>query len=175
MNDRRKIIMSVEIREARAADAEKVIAYTKTIGGESDNLTFGSDGFPITVEEEADYLESVHAADKSVHLLALMDGEIIADGSLSGLPRRMSHRAELGIAVRKPYWNKGVGSMLMQKLIDYAKEHDIEIINLEVRSDNAGAIHLYQKFGFRSIGKSPAYFKIDDNYCDFDIMYIDLR
>ncbi len=37
-------MMKVEIREARAADAEKVIEYTKTIGGETDNLTFGASG-----------------------------------------------------------------------------------------------------------------------------------
>lgn len=34
--------------------------------------------------------------------------------------------------------------MLMQETIDYAKQHDIEIINLEVRSDNLSAIHLYE-------------------------------
>ncbi len=168
-------MMNVEIREARAADAEKVIAYSKTIGGESDNLTFGESGFPTTVEREAEYLESVYNTEKSVHLLALVDDEIVGDGSLGGLPRRMSHRAELGISVKKAYWNKGIGSMLMQKLIDYAKAHDIEIINLEVRSDNAGAIHLYRKYGFRKIGTSPAYFKIDDEYHDFDMMYLDLR
>lgn len=168
-------MMKVEIREARAADAERVIEYTKTIGGETDNLTFGASGFPITIEQEADYLESVYSADKSVHLLAVIDDEIVGDGSLSGLPRRMSHRADLGITVRKSYWNKGIGSMLMQKLIDYAKDHGIEIINLEVRSDNAGAIHLYQKYGFQKIGTSPAYFKIDNSYHDFDIMYVDLR
>ena len=105
-------MMKVEIREARAADAERVIEYTKTIGGETDNLTFGASGFPITVEQEADYLESVYSADKSVHLLAVIDGEIVGDGSLSGLPRRMSHRANLGITVKKSYWNKGIGSML---------------------------------------------------------------
>lgn len=168
-------MMKVEIREARAADAEKVLAYSKAIGGETDNLTFGASGFPISVEQEADYLESVHDTDKCIHLLALIDGEIVGDGSLSVLPRRMSHRADLGIAVRRSHWNKGIGSMIMQKLIDYAKEHGIEIINLEVRSDNAGAIHLYQKHGFHKTGTTPAYFKIDGNYYDFDSMYLDLR
>ena len=66
-------------------------------------------------------------------------------------------------------------SALLQKIIDYAKEHTIELINLEVRSDNIRAIHVYEKYGFRKIGTSPAYFKIDGEYYDFDLMVLDLR
>lgn len=61
------------------------------------------------------------------------------------------------------------------KCIMYAKEHTIELINLEVRSDNIRAIHVYEKYGFRKIGTSPAYFKIDGEYYDFDLMVLDLR
>ena len=39
------------VRELVPDDAEQLIAYTKQIGGESDNLTFGADGFPVTVED----------------------------------------------------------------------------------------------------------------------------
>ena len=49
------------------------------------------------------------------------------------------------------------------------------MINLEVRADNESAIHLYEKYGFRSIGTSPAYFKIGDQYFDFVLMVLDLR
>ena len=63
----------------------------------------------------------------------------------------------------------------MQKIIDYAKQHDIEIINLEVRSDSMSAIHLYEKYGFKKTGMIPAFFKIDKEYVDFDIMSLDLR
>ena len=94
---------------------------------------------------------------------------------MSGFPRRMSHRAEFGISVTKSEWGQGIGSALLQKIIDYAKEHTIELINLEVRSDNRRAIQMYEKFGFRKTGISPAYFKIDGEYYDFDLMVLDLR
>ena len=87
----------------------------------------------------------------------------------------MSHRAEFGISVVKSEWGQGIGSALLQKCIMYAKEHAIELINLEVRSDNIRAIHVYEKYGFRKIGTSPAYFKIDGEYYDFDLMVLDLR
>lgn len=103
------------------------------------------------------------------------NGEIIGDASLSGFSRRMSHRAEFGISVVKSEWGQGIGSALLQKCIMYAKEHAIELINLEVRSDNIRAIHVYEKYGFRKIGTSPAYYKMDGTYYDFDLMVLDLR
>ena len=152
-----------DIREATPEDAEKIIAYLAQVGGETDYLSFGKEGLPINKEEH------------SVLYVVWKNGEIIGDASLSGFSRRMSHRAEFGISVVKSEWGQGIGSALLQKIIDYAKEHTIELINLEVRSDNIRAIHVYEKYGFRKIGTSPAYFKIDGEYYDFDLMVLDLR
>ena len=166
---------NIIIKEASPEDALARIEYSKKIGSETDNLSFGAEGFPISVEGEEEYIRSVLKDERSCSFFAWRDKEIIGDVSLSGMPRRMNHRAELGITVLKSEWNKGLGSRLLEMAIEYAKSHGIEIINLEVRSDNVRAIHVYEKFGFRKIGTSPAYFKIGDSYIDFDIMYLDLR
>jgi ribosomal protein S18 acetylase RimI-like enzyme len=63
----------------------------------------------------------------------------------------------------------------MSHLVEYANDNGIEIINLEVRSDNAAAIHLYEKYGFNKTCTIPAFFKIDSEYVDFDVMSLDLR
>jgi len=165
----------ITIRELMPDDAETMIAYSKRIGGETDNLTFDFNGFPISVEDEKKFLASVHDDPKSIMLSAWRGNELIADASLHSMPRRMSHRAELGISVVKDEWNKGIGGMLLEKLIQFAKDADIEIIELSVRSDNNSAIHLYEKYGFKRIGTYPAFFKIENNYYDFEEMYLDLR
>lgn len=165
----------VEIREVMPEDAEELIACTKKAGGETDNLTFGKEGFPVTVEQEREYLWQMHCGEKSVHYGAWKDGKLVGNASLSGLPRRMSHVAEMALMVVKAQWNRGIGGMLLKKLIEYARRTGIEIIKLEVRSDNAGAIHLYEKYGFKRAGRLPAYFKIGTEYIDFDIMCLDLR
>lgn len=166
---------NIIIKEAVPEDALARIEYSKKIGAETDNLSFGAEGFPISVDGEAEYICSILKDEKSCSFFAWKNGEIVGDVSLSALPRRMNNRAELGLTVLKSEWNKGLGSQLLQKAIEFAKSNDIEIINLEVRSDNLRAIHVYEKFGFRKIGTSPAYFKIADSYIDFDIMYLDLR
>lgn len=102
-------------------------------------------------------------------------GKIIGNGSLNRLPRRMSHRGELSVSVAKNHWNKGIGGQLLIKLIDFAKENSFDIIDLQVRSDNLSAIHLYEKYGFQKICTYPGFFKIGNEFIDFDYMCLRLR
>lgn len=165
----------IEIREMMLEDAEELIACMKKTGGETDNLTFGEEGLPVTIEQERAYLEQMHCAERSVTYGAWKEGKLVGNAGLNGLPRRMSHYADMALAVVKAQWDQGIGGMLLEKLIEYARQSGIEIIRLEVRSDNAGAIHLYEKYGFRHVGRLPAYFKIGTEYIDFEVMCLDLR
>jgi hypothetical protein len=42
----------ITIRKAVAADAVQLLEFMKRIGGETDNLTFGGEGLPFSVEDE---------------------------------------------------------------------------------------------------------------------------
>ena len=87
----------------------------------------------------------------------------------------MKHRGDFAISVVKEYWNKGIGSQLLNNIIAFAKENNFEIIDLQVRSDNKRVIHLYEKYEFKKIGEHPAFFKIDDENISFYIMCLELN
>ena len=81
------------------------------------------------------------------------------------------HRAVMGISVRKEYWGCGLGSYLMQLAIDQTRANGFEQLELGVYSDNARAIHLYEKVGFERYGIQPRAFKLKDGtYRDEIIM-----
>lgn len=162
------------IERAKPSDAKELLEYLKQAGEETDNLSFGAEGLPFTEKEEADYLERIKDSCDEVIFVAKDNGRIIADASISRLQRRMSHRGELGIAVLKEYWNRGVGTRLLSKIVNFAKENSFEVIDLQVRSDNPSAIHLYKKIGFEKIGSHPDFFKIDDKNISFDYMFLKL-
>ena len=166
--------MNIIIERATAKDAAAMLEYLKQVGGETDNLTFGSEGLPITLEAEEAYIKQMENSCNDIMLVAKVNGKIVGDASLSRLPRRMSHRGDLGVAVVKEYWNQGIGSQLMSKILDFAKENSFEIIDLQVRSDNLRAIHLYERYGFKKIGIHPAFFKINNEYVSFDYMCLKL-
>lgn len=164
------------IREARKEDAEKVLEYTKIVGGQTNNLTFGSEGLNLTVDEEENILENIYNSDKSIFLLTCLNDEIIGLGNISAKTRnRMNHKAVLGISIKKVFWRQGIAQELMAKLIEFSNESGLEIIELTVRSDNERAINLYKKFDFIKTGIIPQDMKIDGEYFDTDYMVLDLR
>ncbi|MBR5539116.1 MAG: GNAT family N-acetyltransferase [Clostridia bacterium] len=158
------------ISKAKAKDADELIEYFKKVGGETDNLSFGSEGLPFTVQEEAEYLLHLENSKDGIMLLAKDNGKIVGNASLSRFPRRMSHRGEISVTVLKDYWNRGIGGQLLGKIIEFAKANAFDIIDLQVRNDNLSAIHLYEKFGFKTIGTHPSFFKD----IPFDYMYLEL-
>ena len=167
--------MDIIIEKAAPSDAAKLLEYLKQVGGETDNLTFGSEGMPFSVEAEAEFISSVENSIDNIMLLAKSDEKIVGCASLSRLPRRMRHRGDFAISVAKEYWNKGIGSQLLNNIIAFAKENNFDSIDLQVRSDNKSAIHLYEKYGFKKIGRHPAFFKIENEDISFDIMCLDLE
>lgn len=167
--------MDIAISRATAADAEDLLRHLKAAGAETDNLSFGKEGIPITVEAEEEYLANVENSRDGIVFVAKVRGKIIGEASLNRLPRRMGHRGELGISVAKAFWNNGVGSALLEQIIYFAKQNGFYIIDLQVRSDNLAAIHLYQKYGFQKFCTYPSFFKIDDSFIDFDFMSLRLR
>ena len=49
-----------DIREATPEDAEKIIAYLAQVGGETDYLSFGKEGLPISTEEEEKFIQNIN-------------------------------------------------------------------------------------------------------------------
>ena len=64
----------------------------------------------------------------------------------------------LNIAVDVYQRERGIGSALMQAMIDGATARGCELILLEVRESNQAAISLYKKFGFQTIGRRKKYY-----------------
>lgn len=162
------------IEKAQPADAAELLEYLKIIGSESDNLTFGPDGVPFTIEEEARFLASELVSPSSVTLVAKRDGKIVGNARFTGCTRaRTCHRGDIGISVLQSEWGNGIGSRLLETLIDFAKNTaHAEVMTLEVRQDNVRAISLYKKFGFRKTGVFEAFSKINGEYIDFDMMVL---
>lgn len=167
--------MSIVIEKASCADAKAYLSYMKQLGGETDNLTFGAEGLSSTVEQEADALRQLEGSRDEVLFVAKDGGRIIGDASLSRMPRRMQHRGDFGVGVLREYWNCGIGSRLLAEVIRFAKENAFDGIDLQVRSDNAAARHLYEKFGFQTYGTHPCFFQINAQDIPFDLMYLKLR
>lgn len=76
----------------------------------------------------------------------------------------------LTLCVRPDSQQQGLGRMMMEHMIELAKQAGAEIILLEVRPSNTHAIHLYQQLGFNEVGSRPDYYPAADGREDALIM-----
>jgi RimJ/RimL family protein N-acetyltransferase len=159
------------IREAVPDDAEKMISYLNQVGGESDNLMHGKNEFNVPVEGVKRKLAMSKDSENSVVLIALDNDQIIARAELVGYyPARIRHRAIFSISVKKEYWNQGIGTEMIEKIFEQAKNMKIRIIELEAITDNERGIHLYHKMGFADIGIYKDYFYVNGMFKDAVVM-----
>jgi len=64
----------------------------------------------------------------------------------------------LRIAVSPKWRNLGIASWLLDKCFKISLDKGVTSVFLEVRESNGAAIALYDKQGFISVGKRPAYY-----------------
>ncbi|MCK4796395.1 MAG: GNAT family N-acetyltransferase [Spirochaetes bacterium] len=82
-----------------------------------------------------------------------------------GTQKRLEHTGMFAISVLKEYWNIGIGRILLESLIEWAKlTNIIKKINLKVKEDNGKAIKMYKKYGFIEEGKISRDYFIDGKF-----------
>ncbi|MFC8687446.1 GNAT family N-acetyltransferase [Brevibacillus porteri] len=167
---------NVIIRLAELADAEALVAFIHRVSGETDHLSFGSQEWTVTPDEQKENIQRCLEAHNQLCLIAEVDGRIVGNLTFRGGTRsRTQHVGEFGISVLKEFWGSGVGRLLLESLLEWAKQSKvIRKINLKVRSDNDAAIRLYKKLGFKEFGTLTREFMIDDTFYDCLYMGIDI-
>ena len=63
------------------------------------------------------------------------------------------------IAVDPAFRRRGVASALLGRMLEQARATGLAFLTLEVRESNLGAIALYERFGFRRVGRRRGYYE----------------
>jgi ribosomal protein S18 acetylase RimI-like enzyme len=159
------------VREAQPSDAVQMIAFVQRLAEEPGiQIAILPGEFKLTVAEERQILADYASADNAIYLVAEAGGRIIGLLNCKGGHRQATrHSVVLGMSVDKEWRNRGVGSMLMRRAVEWAKNSGVVTrIELNVFVQNEMAIHLYQKFGFEIEGRRRnallRYGKYNDDY-----------
>lgn len=112
------------------------------------------------------FIEEITRNKFAIYISAVLDGMVIGYAGMWGV---LDEGHITNIAVHPEFRNMGVGSLLLQGLIDRARERDISCMTLEVRKNNETAQRLYRKFGFEVKGIRKGYYA--DNGEDALIMW----
>ncbi|MEM9294957.1 MAG: GNAT family protein [Planctomycetota bacterium] len=162
---------ALTLRSPTPDDAPPVLDYLMLMRAESWGVMTSPQDPVMSVDGEGRWLLEHMEKPGSLQVSAwTLAGEVIA---LAGVrqddkPYRATHRGNLGISIRRPWWGRGLGRLLMQELIAFAREREgFEVLQLGAFPFNAKALRLYESLGFEREGVSRRAVRFEDGtYAD---------
>ena len=103
-----------------------------------------------------DVLEEELECDNSYVIVAKVDENTIV--GFAALKVILDEADIMNIVVKKDFRHNGIGSVLLENLINYSKDLNLKTITLEVNENNLSAIRLYDKFSFDKLGIRKNYY-----------------
>jgi [ribosomal protein S18]-alanine N-acetyltransferase len=92
------------------------------------------------------------------YVAARTDDKLVGYAGISRLGRKPPYEYEIHtVGVDPAYQGQGIGRGLLARLLEYAAGGTVY---LEVRTDNAAAIGLYESAGFVNIGLRKRYYRV---------------
>ena len=110
---------------------------------------------PGAAQWSAAAISQVLQAYPGYNLMGRRRGEIT--GFISA--RRMADEGEiLNLAVKPEHRRRGVGTALVEVIVERFRRDGVIQVFLEVRESSHSAISFYGRLGFRPVGRRPAYY-----------------
>ena len=145
------------------ADAAALIGHLRQIVSKTEFLLRYPEECDWTEAQERELLSENNADDMRLMLVCEVDGEIAGMCGLS-LYRQIKfrHRASLDIGLQKQFWGLGIGTAMLEALIEAARERGVMQLELEYIEGNQRGRALYDKAGFTEVGRHPDAVRLKD-------------
>ncbi len=126
----------------------------------ADDLRYMRDNVrdPQLIHDWIDHLDYA----KVFPLVAVFGSRIVGSATLHFHTGPERHRADVRIFLSKDFRRRGVGSRLLQGLIELAKRHNLFILEAEIVSDQNHIIRAFQSLGFETRCIYADYFMLPD-------------
>jgi L-amino acid N-acyltransferase YncA len=146
----------VTLRPLLKADEAALVEYFGSLPPE-DRLCLKDDvGDPKVIENwiyELNY-------DTLLPLIALHNGNIVGDATLHFNPIGWTrHQAEVRLTTSTQYRVRGLGTILVQNLIEVATRLGLEQISIEIPPVLDKAFYLFEKMGFKEVANLKGFVK----------------
>lgn len=167
----------VTVRSPGKQDAQAILDCLDAISRETEYLLRSPEDEPVTIKEEAAFLQRALLHPRSLFLAAFWQGEAVAACNFAPVSDRAKarHRAQMGLGVRAAFWRQGLARHLVRLAMDSAAAAGIAQVELGVYEGNAPALSLYRGLGFAPFGRVPhAFLHRDGSLHDEILMVKDL-
>jgi hypothetical protein len=120
---------------------------------------------PISMESTVEYFAKKLEA-KDIVFVAEYDNKVAGSIEIGRKGGKFSHVGDMGIAIKKEYWGKGIGTRLFEQAVKEAKRKRFKKLTYCVFEPNKRSIKLVKEFGFKLAGRLGKQVKIGNKYHD---------
>jgi len=160
-------VSAVRVRPATAADAASICEiYNQGIEDRLATL----EAELRTPPERREWLQA--RGPRHPVVVAEQDGRVVAWGSLNAFNPRDAYRhvADFSIYIERGYRGKGVGTVVLTRLVELARELGYHKMVLSAFPFNAAGMALYERLGFRTVGIYKEQGLLDGRWVDTIVM-----
>jgi len=147
--------MSITIRDMKESDLDRIMEIEE----KSFNPPWSREAFLLELTKNL----------LAKYIVAEVDGVVVGYGGIWFI---IDEGHVTNIAVDENYRGMGIGSKILEGLIQLCIDRNITAMTLEVRKSNIVAQSLYKKYGFKECGIRKGYYH--DNNEDAIIMWKDI-
>lgn len=155
------------VREAALADAP---AITEIYNHYIRTSTATFDTVPKSVDDRVAWLQS--RSNRHPVFVAEKGGEVVGWASLSSYRDRpaWSFTVEAGMYVRADRRGEGIGTLLLESLVDAATSLGHHVVLAQIVSENEHSLQVVERAGFRHVGTLREVGRKFDRWLDVSLM-----
>ncbi len=170
----------VTLRALKWEDLDDLVVFINKLVGERNvdpDLGIVADK-KQTLGQEAEWLSRQLTGIETgtvIRVAAEIDGKVVANSEVTrGAYSDTFHHGYLGIAALREYRGIGIGLEMTRTMVRESRKAGLKTVQLEVFENNARAIHVYEKAGFKREGRFPKKIHRGGRFFDSVLMTIEL-
>jgi len=158
----------INIRLSDINDSESFAKFISALDSEAHYILYDPDERKMDNDKAKIFLTRISRESKSAVFFALNESNEIVGficGEVSNL-NRVSHIMRVNIGVLKQYYRFGLGILLTNRLLEYAKMNEISRAEASIIKNNTLSLNLAKRVGFEIEGIKRNSIKIGSVYYD---------
>lgn len=155
------------IRGIETDDARNFINLQEELFAESPFHYYGPDEQQLTVQQVKKMMTAWRKDHHATVLLCILNGAFTGYAYIKRQKQtRTKHVAQIRLAVKKQFTNKGIGSALLTQAEIWAKKQQVERLEAVITKNNEQAIALFENMNYLQDGVRKQAIKLNEEYLD---------
>ncbi len=155
------------IRTIREDDAERFLNLCKLLDTETEFMLLEAGERITTLEEQRIQIDLLLKHENHTILVAEQDNQLVGYLEASGgTYKRSRHTAYIVTGILQAFTGQGIGTLLFQRMEEWAKQRHMHRLELTVMAPNTIGIALYKKQGFVIEGTRRDALFLNGHYID---------